>query len=197
MIDPAITILTLPGGSSSTGATSIVGIQLQLARERRPLLRQRRSLCTMERDLQHAEPEDRALQPHGREGNPDLLEQLLLRQVGDLRRLPSLHHLGEHRRRRLRDRAAATLELHVVDRVAVVAERNVDRHLVAAERVLPLRVRVRVLDRAVSARVLVVVEDDLAVQLVEFAHRLETSYAKSCFARFTLSTRRSTSSRIE
>ena len=60
----------------------------------------------------------------------------------------------------------------VVDRVAVVAEPHEDRDLVAAERVLALGVRVGGLERAVPARVLVVVEDDLAVHLlVEVRHR--------------------------
>src|SRR3712207_6950726 len=49
--------------------------------------------------------------------------------------------------------------------------RSVDRDLVTAERVLPLRLRVRTLDHPVPAWVLVVVEDDLAVHRVEFAHR--------------------------
>src|SRR5580765_3148792 len=119
-----MTILTLPGRSSSTGATSnvaIVAVEVELVGERRPLLRQRRSLRAMERDLEHAEAEDRALQPDRRERDADLLEQVLLRQSGDLHRASTLHHLREHRRCRLRDRAAAALELHLFDRVAVVA----------------------------------------------------------------------------
>ena len=73
-IDPATTILTRPGGSSSTGATSIVAIELQLVGQGRPLLGQRRSLGAVQRDLQHAEAEDRALEPHGRQRDADLLE---------------------------------------------------------------------------------------------------------------------------
>ena len=46
------------------------------------------------------------------------------------------------------------------------SKRDVDRDLVAAQRVHALGVRVGVLDHPVAARVLVVVEDDLAVQLV-------------------------------
>ena len=38
----------------------------------------------MQRDLEHAEAEDRALEADRRERDPDLLEQLLLRQLGDL-----------------------------------------------------------------------------------------------------------------
>ena len=62
--------------------------------------------------------------------------------AGDLGRLPPLHELGEHRGRGLRDRAAAAFEADLVDRLAVVAEADEDRHLVAAERVLALGVRV-------------------------------------------------------
>src|SRR3954471_5702352 len=156
-----MTILTLPGRSSSTGPTStiaIVAIELELVGERRPLLRQWRSLRAMQRDLEDAEAEDRALQPDRRQRDADLLEQIFLRQCRDLGRAAPLDHLCEHRGGRLRDRAAAALELHVVDRVAVVAERDVDGDLVAAQRVLPLRARVGVDNRPVPARVLVVIE---------------------------------------
>src|SRR5262245_7570925 len=96
----------------------------------------------MQRDLEDAEAEDRALEPDRRQRNPYLLEQLVLRQGRDVGGLPALHHLGEHRRRRLRDRAAAALEADVVDRLAVLAEAHEDRDLVTAERVLPLGMRV-------------------------------------------------------
>ena len=55
----------------------------------------------------------------------------------------------------------------VLDRLAVLAELDVDRDLVAAERVLALGLGVGVLEQPVLARVLVVVEDDLAVQALE------------------------------
>jgi glycosyltransferase involved in cell wall biosynthesis len=97
----------------------------------------------------------------------DIVEQLVLVERRDLGCRPALRHLHQHRRRRLRDRAAAAGELHLVDRLAVVGERDVDRDLVAAERVLALGLRVRVLQHAVPARVLVVIEDDLAIQVVE------------------------------
>src|SRR5512133_253385 len=108
-INPAWTILTEPGGNSSSGATWTSAdtcglvLELELVRERRPLLRERRALGAVERDLEDAEPQDRALHAHGRERDADLVEQLLLGQRRALARLPSLHHLGEHRGRRLRD----------------------------------------------------------------------------------------------
>ena len=58
----------------------------------------------------------------------------------------------------------------LVDRVSVLGEGDVDRDLVAAQRVLPLRLGVCVLHNPMPARVLVVVEDHLAVELVELAH---------------------------
>src|SRR4029453_6837647 len=90
-------------------------------------------------DLERGQSEDCALQAHRSEGDPDLLEQILLRHRRHLARLPPLDHLGEHRGRSLRDRAAAPGELDVVDRVPVVAESNEDRDLVAAEGVLAFR----------------------------------------------------------
>src|SRR5262249_27484114 len=93
------TILIEPGGSSASGAPSTSGKVEAL-----PLVRQRRCLRAVERDLEHAEAEDRALEPDRRQRDPDLLEQLVLAQPGDLGRSPPAHELGQHRGRRLRDR---------------------------------------------------------------------------------------------
>src|SRR2546430_15445619 len=87
------TALGLPPGKAllrprTVRVVSIVAIKLELVRERRPLLRQGRSLRTVQRDLEHAEPEDRALQPHRSQRDADLVEQLLLGQRRDLGRLP-------------------------------------------------------------------------------------------------------------
>src|SRR5215471_252770 len=119
-----------PGGSSSIGPASSSGNVEAL-----PLVRQGSALGAVERNLEHAEPEDRALEPDRGQLDPDLLEQLLLRQRRDVLRLPALDEVGEHRRRRLRDRAPAALEAHVLDRLAVVPEADRDRDFVAAERV--------------------------------------------------------------
>ena len=100
-------------------------------------------------------------------------------------------HLRQHRGRSLRDRAATARELHLVDRVAVLAERDEDRDLVAAERVLSLGLRVGILELPVPARVLVVIEDHFPVHLVEFAH-----CPRSLWALCRPSTRRSISSGI-
>src|SRR3954454_15007106 len=182
---PASTSLVSPGGRSSIGPTS-----RSPKVEALPLVRQRRAAGLVQRNLEHAEPEDRALEADRRELDADLLEQLLLRQRGDLGDGLALDDLGQHRRGGLRDRAAAALEADVVDRLAVVAELERDRHLVAAERVLALGLRVGLLDHAVAARGLVVVEDDLAIHVLEFTH------ACTSITRRMLAASRSTSSLV-
>src|SRR5687767_12220506 len=128
----------------------------------------------MERDLEDAEAEERTLEAHGGEWNPDFVEQLLAihRSNGD--GASALHHLHQHRRRRLADRATAALELHLFDRVAILGERNEDRDLVPTKRVQTVGLRVRLLHLTVAARVLVVVEYDVAIELIHVAH-LNTS----------------------
>src|SRR5207249_2033917 len=96
----------------------------------------------------------------------------------------------QHRGRGLADRAAAAGELDVVDRLAVLAELDEDRDLVAAERVHALGLRVGILEDAVPARVLVVIENDFSVEV--FCH----GYPRSLWAFWMPSTSRSISSRI-
>ena len=150
------TMRTVPGGSSSSGQTSISATQATRRAvisplERAPLLRQRRSLRLVQRDLEDAEPEQRALEPHRRQRDPDLLEQLVLRHRRDLLGGPSLDEVGQHRRRRLADRAAAPLEADA-SITSPVAEPHGDGHLVAAERVLALGDGVARVEQAVVAR---------------------------------------------
>jgi hypothetical protein len=131
----------------------------------------------VQRELQDSETEQRALEPHRRQWDADLVEELLLRHGGDFLRGPALDHLHEHRGRRLADRAAAAAELDVLDLVSVEADE--DRDLVAAERVEALGLRVGVLDHPVPARVLVVVEDDLAIEAFELVAHENTLRAFS------------------
>src|SRR4029079_14134385 len=112
---------------------------------------------------------DRTLQPDRREWNPELLEELRLRHRRDLVRRPSLDEIAEHRRGGLADRAAAAVESDLLDDVTL-AESHRHRHLVAAERVLTLRPRVRRIEQPVVPRVLVVVQDELPVELVALVH---------------------------
>ena len=118
-----VTSLTEPGPNSASGATGSFTFlpEGQIVRQALPLLGQRRALGLVEGDLQHPETEDRALEADRRQRDPDLLEQLFLRQR---RRSPS----------RVRpvtisvsievaacaDRAAAAGELDLVDRLAVL-----------------------------------------------------------------------------
>src|SRR5438270_14052887 len=169
---PATISFVEPGGNSSAGATSSWGTLRDL--EVADAFGERRSLRPVQGDLQRRQPEHRALEPNRRERDADLLQQLVLVEDGDLGGRAPVHHLGQHRRRGLRDRAAAAGELHLVDRLSVVAERDVDGDLVAAERVLPLGLRVGLFHDAVPAWVLVVVEDDLAVHLLELVHQANT-----------------------
>ena len=115
---------------------------------RTPLLRQRRALCLVQRHLQHAEPEQCALETHGGQRDADLLQQLVLLHRRHVLGPPALDEIGQHRGRRLADRAAAALEADLLDHVAL-AESHRDRDLVAAQRVLALGERVA---RAPAAR---------------------------------------------
>src|SRR5881409_3739179 len=127
----ASTSFISPGGISSSGPTARSGKVETL-----PLVRQGSAFGAVECDLEHAEAEDRALEPDRRQLDADLFQQLLLRQGRHVLCLATLDEVGEHRGRRLRDRAAAPLEAHILDRLSVFGEAHRDRHLVAAERVL-------------------------------------------------------------
>src|SRR5207245_2004950 len=75
-----------------------------------------------------------------------------------------LQPLGKERCRGLRDRAPTAVEADVFDHAVVDAEVHPDH--VAAQRVVLLVADVGVLEAAVVSRVLVVVEDVLAIELV-------------------------------
>src|SRR5918995_6021229 len=130
---PASTRRIAPGGSSSSGATSTTAtlLQHQIATRRAPLLGQRRAARLVQRELEHAESEDCALEPHRRERNAELLEELFLRHLGDLAGGASLHDVREHLRGRLTDRTAAAVEPDLLDHVAF-AQPHRDRDLVSA-----------------------------------------------------------------
>jgi hypothetical protein len=80
-----------------------------------------------------------------------------------------LHQIGEHRRRGLAYRAAAPLEAHLLDDIAV-PEPHRDGDFVAAERILAFRRRIRIREQPVVSRALVVIEDHLSVHLLELTH---------------------------
>src|SRR5262245_9230923 len=159
-----------PGGSSSIGHTSSSATRRPSAEvdlvSTGPLLRKRRSLGSVQRDLQHAQAQQGALEADRRERDSDLLQQLVLRHRRDLLGAPALDQLHQHRGRRLADSATAALEANVSDRVTVAVERNGNRDLVAAERIQALGLRIRAVEEAVMAGVLVVVENDFSVEIV-------------------------------
>jgi hypothetical protein len=96
--------------------------------------------------------------------------------------------LGHERRRGDGDGTARAFETHVLDLVAI--ELEVQRHLVATERVHAFDHAVGVLELAEIAGAAVMVEDDLAVEL----HQLVHAKISSALRRPTI--RRSTSSRL-
>src|SRR5438093_1913733 len=107
------TILTVPGGSSERGQTSISRTRLtdgDLVGRRAPLLGERRALRAVERHLEHAETEDRALEAYRCQRNADLVQQLVLPHRRDLGRGAALDEVGQHRCGRLRDRAPSPFE---------------------------------------------------------------------------------------
>src|SRR6185437_10760273 len=77
----------------------------------------------------------------------------------------ALEDLGHERGGGLRDSAAAALEAHILDALAIHGD--VDRHLIAAERVVAVREMARLLLRAEIARALAVIEDDVLVEVAQ------------------------------
>src|SRR6266851_4435514 len=98
----------------------------------------------------------------------------------------AFQHLGHQRGRRGRDRAAAPLEADIGDALAL--DREIDRHPVAAERVVPARQMRRVRQGAQIARVAAVIEDDVLIKLPQIHHRWNISrQASNASARRSMS----------
>src|SRR5690606_15128156 len=70
--------------------------------------------------------------------------------------------------------AAGAVEADVADDAALVGL-EVERDLVAAQRIAALRLAIRAGDLAAVTRVAVVIEDDLLVEVLQVAHRLNIS----------------------
>src|SRR6185312_2099062 len=94
----------------------------------------------------------------------DLAVEALEERRGLGQRL-ALENLGHQRGRGLRDGAAAPLEAHILDALAL--HRHVHRHLVAAQRVMAVRDMAGMLLRAEIARPLAVIEDDVLVEIAQ------------------------------
>src|SRR3954452_21723405 len=111
-----------------------------------------------------------------------VLREQLLRVLDAL----ALQHLGHQRRGRGRDRAAAPLKADIGDPVAL--DREIDRHPVAAERVVAARQMRRMLQWVEIARMPAVIEDDVLIQLAQFvAHRNISRQASTASASWSIS----------
>ena len=113
---------------------------------------------------EHVDRKQGALEPDGRERDAELLEHVLAAERAHLGDRLALDDVRDHRRGGLADRAAAAVEANVAHDAAVDVE--LDRELVAAERVHALGGDRRVVEMPAVARVLVVIEDVLAVEVV-------------------------------
>src|SRR6185503_3137080 len=117
--------------------------------------------------------------------DPDLVCDEPAVEVGHLGHGLALQLIRDDRRGRLRDRAALTMEAQVRDPVAI--ELDVDPHLVAAQRVAVLELRVTLLQLPEVAGSLVVVEDELAVELVHQAPKIRLAFSRAAIRRSTSS----------
>src|SRR5581483_6465805 len=80
----------------------------------------------------------------------------------------ALHRRGHHRSRSFRDRATRALKADVFDDITV--QLQVERQLIAAERIVPdLRDR-RMFERLEIARLFIVIENDLLIGFVQISH---------------------------
>src|SRR5688572_24673758 len=128
-------------GGPREGRLRASSLEYEVAARGAPLVRKRRPARLVQRQLEHAEAKDGALESNGRQRDPELVEELLLRHLGDLGRRLSLDEIAEHRGGRLTDRATATVEADRLDDITV-SEPHRDQDLVTAERILALRLRV-------------------------------------------------------
>src|SRR5207253_11207415 len=115
-------------------------------------------------DFQDLQRKQSAFDAGRRDLDPELAEHIVLVDLLRLLERQSLQPLGQQRRRCLRDRAATPVESDVLDHA--VADTEVHPDHVAAQRVVLLVADVGVLEAPVVSRVLVVVEDVLAIELV-------------------------------
>src|SRR5919198_3652220 len=138
--------------------------------------------------LEHLQGQQRALDARGGDVDAEQVEHEAAVQPQQVVDGHPDHLVGGHRGRRLRDRAAVAGEAQVGD-LAVAVDLDLDLQLVPAERVVVLELEVGVLQLAPVVRLLVVLEDLLAIEIIHQANTSSTGPRPS--------TRRSTSSRVE
>src|SRR6185503_13108725 len=137
--------------------------------------------------LQRLQAEQRAFDSRWTDRDTEILKDVIAVDRFDLVERLALDLFGEDRSGRLRDRAALAVEAHVRD--AVVLDAQGHAQLVAAQRVrVGVRVR-RAFELPVIARVLVVIEDVVAVHVV---HR----YTLNTFLALSIAPRRASHSSV-
>ena len=129
-----------------------------------------------------------AARPGGRRAAGDEVVEASEERLG-LDQGVALDRLRHHRGRRHRDRATGADEVRVPD--DAVLDLQVDRRHVAAQRVLPVDLAVRVGQRAEVPRPLAVIEDHLLIELAQIV-----AHAKTSITFWIPSTRASTSARV-
>src|SRR5579859_7664959 len=169
---------------SGRGPTNPIDMWASYLTARRALRARRTVSQLLQRHLERDPRQRRALHPDGElpdAGQGDQVAEVVRRGLrtggrmhhrlerGDktirFRHRLALELLGHHRGRRLADRAALALEPDVLDHAVPHAQRHAD--LVAAQRVGPLAHRVGRVGPAAVARMAVVVENDVAIQLIQ------------------------------
>src|SRR5579862_701640 len=152
-----------------------------------------RRLVFTERRVERVPAEARALDSYGKLAHARERGELAERGVGGRvvareqrvhlaeelahgRAVASLDGLRHERRGGGRDRATLALEADVLDALAV--EAHGERELVTAQRVVAFRAAVGVVDPAEIARMAVVIEDHVAIELLEI-HQWNTWRARS------------------
>src|SRR5712692_7993890 len=118
----------------------------------------------VERDPEGADGERCALHPGRADRDTQLIEEIPCREGLELLDRLADDHVSQHRRRRLADGATPAAEPHIPH--PAVVELEVEGDDVAAEWVVALLGDVGVLDLPEVMRVLVVLEDLLAVEIV-------------------------------
>src|SRR6267143_825749 len=131
----------------------------------------------VERDPEGVDGERRAFHPGRADRDPELLEQVFRGEGLELLHRLAYDHVGQHRRRRLADGATPAPKPHIS--YPAVVQLEVEGDDVAAQGVVALLGDVGVRDLPKVMRVLVVLQDLLAVEIVHVFRR--TPFAPSEF----------------
>src|SRR5215212_5441117 len=178
----------MPAGTT-TARTSRFTTNGSLACERMALFRRDRRRLLFQRGVQRVPAESGALDPHGELAHARQCSELaelggwrgvrlgekavhFTEEAADSGAIFALDGLRHHRSGRRRNGATATLEAYVFYALAIHAQEQ--GQAVAAQRVVALRLRIRRVQRAEIARLAVVIEDHVAVEILQL-HQGNTS----------------------